>query len=770
MHYFKDVIFFKKYLDEGKEYVVTQLCRKLTLLKLGPSDLLFKKGEAAKHYFIVVRGCVNIYLNKDRYLGEARLDSEIMSPDELKRGLLAYCERVYQKYGGIDLMRYAGDPFFFDQVTLDFKHHLALSCSDGTSFGELGLMRNAPRAGTAITNCSTYLATLDAESFRKILHFEQHLKIDKKMKVFKESMLGDMEYNDQVKIAYYFKKKYLKKNDIIYNQGDQVGAIYIVRSGVVELRVKSQIDLLGLDKFEKDPNLKLVLEKNAKTIYGLQNTTSIIQKVAELGEKVLLNDWTELDKEHGIPHQMYTAIASTEVLVLYECTYRNYLWIRDNYPELAKSLAKKSKIKNKARYQQLLKANHIRTEQEKASKGINPKNTGVRLFTIETDHTEYTHMDDRDKQQFRGQSIKQEMQAIDDMVRAKSIVASNIKDDIGESIDEMVKCKYEQYKRRGIADSARAMARQKKRIRYGAFKEDLGYKTFVKKFKEFSDRAGGSRGGLSSVRMGSEEGSVDGRKGRSLITSVELKSKRLPGLNLMNNKISNKNKLNKSLDAVRVARRSVDFLRESIDVNDIPEMTISIYNCSMDLPQQSKSQNKQSSNNVSTRVPGSSLKARIQIERFSKTVDSTFTYNEWPKKHIYNSDEAIAEVSFAKKNTKNKKNCSDLIYQTIQNPLSKKRTTLTKQSKTKDLHVLASKRPFQAKLNPLLRKHIISQNNLLSRTYTINRPSNISNSKQSTFYGHLTDPEKTDIISHRTMRLKCLNVTSAVNLIPADIE
>lgn len=152
VYYFKDVKFFKTFLESGKDYIVTMLCKRLTLVRYGDSELLFKKGDAPKLFYIVVKGCVNIYLNKDRYLGEARVHLDPYDEELNKKILKEYCNKIKDKYGGVDFFNLLNDGFFFDSHTYDFKHHLAAQVQAGNSFGELAVIRSAPRAASAITN------------------------------------------------------------------------------------------------------------------------------------------------------------------------------------------------------------------------------------------------------------------------------------------------------------------------------------------------------------------------------------------------------------------------------------------------------------------------------------------------------------------------------------------------------------------------------------------------------------------------------------------
>ena len=385
-----------------------------------PSELLFKKGDAPRLFYIVVKGCVNIYLTRDRYQGESKIDGVTLGSEEARRQGLIYCNKIRDKFGNIDLSLYIDDPFFFDQKTYDFKHHLGLSIHGGNSFGELAVMRSAPRAATAISSTKTYLAALDSDSFRRILHFEQNQKIEKKMRFFKENLLGEMDYNDQVKIAYYFTSKKYKKNQIIYRQGDTVGYMYIIKKGRIELHTQRNTDIFNLSTIEKDKNLRKILQYNAQEIYGIVNNSKLNQKVTEIGEKNILADWIENTSVKGTYQQMYTSLCVTEEVDLYECTFHNFIWIKDNYPKLWSYILHVVNKKNRSRTDYINKSIDIRNKTYKNNKGITSNNIQVKLFAIQNNSVEYSNIN-KDEHMYGNNSNKEDIKHINDIIFNKRL-------------------------------------------------------------------------------------------------------------------------------------------------------------------------------------------------------------------------------------------------------------------------------------------------------------------------------------------------------------
>jgi CRP-like cAMP-binding protein len=381
--FFSQFDFFKKYLRKGLDSIVYQLCRKLTLLSLRHSEVLFKKGDASKYFCIVIRGGINIYMNREIPEGGISRDATTLEAEDYKKTVAQICESLVPDFGHINFASLIEDPFFFDQKSLGFRHHLAVKYGPGASFGELGVLRSVPRAATAVANSVTVAAILDSDNFRKILHQEQWIKIERKMRFFKESMLHDLDYNNQVKIAYYFTKRKYTKGDIIFKQGELIKGFYIVKSGRVELRTKEVMDVLNLEAWDAGPDIRKMMEYNSLEHMGFKNWQNLIQKICEVGEKGLLNDWEE--GKEGKFVEMYTALAASDDVVLYECNMHNLRWVRENFPKLWRRLRKESIEKNQQRREMVEAVKLRRIADEKAMKGITAKNKQAKIFSVRND-------------------------------------------------------------------------------------------------------------------------------------------------------------------------------------------------------------------------------------------------------------------------------------------------------------------------------------------------------------------------------------------------
>lgn len=98
----------------------------------------------------------------------------ITEPEEKKRLLeFKYNNRFLEEFRGIDLLVYQDDPFFFDLETQVFKHFFVNCIERGASFGELGVMRNVPRAATVVAKETSLFGTLESEDFVKIMKPEE---------------------------------------------------------------------------------------------------------------------------------------------------------------------------------------------------------------------------------------------------------------------------------------------------------------------------------------------------------------------------------------------------------------------------------------------------------------------------------------------------------------------------------------------------------------------------------------------------------------------
>lgn len=132
----------------------------------------------------------------------------------------------------------------------------------GSSFGELALMYNSPRAATVVASTDCGLWCLDRLTFRKILlgrSFKKRILYDEFLK--KVPILSKLTTYDRAKLADALNTKFYSKGDVIIKEGDVGENFYFIEYGSA-----------------------LVLKK------GHNDPLTTLQKGDYFGEVALLND------------------------------------------------------------------------------------------------------------------------------------------------------------------------------------------------------------------------------------------------------------------------------------------------------------------------------------------------------------------------------------------------------------------------------------------------------------------------------------------------
>ncbi|CAK9440391.1 uncharacterized protein LODBEIA_P44910 [Lodderomyces beijingensis] len=155
-----------------------------------------------------------------------------------------------------------GDFFYIiESGTVDFfvNDSKVNSSSDGSSFGELALMYNSPRAATAIAASDVTLWALDRLTFRRILlegTFNRRLMYEdflKDIDIFKS--LTDLERS---KLADALFTEMYKKGDNIVTEGETGENFYLIESGSCQVSSERLGEIKQLNKGDYFGELALI--------------------------------------------------------------------------------------------------------------------------------------------------------------------------------------------------------------------------------------------------------------------------------------------------------------------------------------------------------------------------------------------------------------------------------------------------------------------------------------------------------------------------------
>ena len=137
-----------------------------------------------------------------------------------------------------------GDYFYVvEKGTVDFyvNDNKVNSSGPGSSFGELALMYNSPRAANVVATSDCLLWALDRLTFRKILlgsSFKKRLMYDDLLKSM--PVLKSLTTYDRAKLADALDTKIYQPGETIIREGDQGENFYLIEYGAVDVSKKGQ--------------------------------------------------------------------------------------------------------------------------------------------------------------------------------------------------------------------------------------------------------------------------------------------------------------------------------------------------------------------------------------------------------------------------------------------------------------------------------------------------------------------------------------------------
>lgn len=177
-----------------------------------------------------------------------------------------------------------GDYFYIvESGTVEFyvNNSKVNTSGAGSSFGELALMYNSPRAATVIATTDCFLWTLDRMTFKKILlasSFEKRLMYDNLLKSM--PIFTTLTTYERAKLSDALDTKYFEEGDVIIREGDLGDDFYLIEYGEVEVSKKGKgvIAILKDHDYFGEVALLNDLPRQA-TIKALKKT-----KVATLGK------------------------------------------------------------------------------------------------------------------------------------------------------------------------------------------------------------------------------------------------------------------------------------------------------------------------------------------------------------------------------------------------------------------------------------------------------------------------------------------------------
>ncbi|WWC87761.1 uncharacterized protein L201_002653 [Kwoniella dendrophila CBS 6074] len=174
-------------LDEEQETDVLAAMKEVTI---SSGEMIIEQGAAGDYFYIVENGTLDIFVKKD---------GQVIDPEKGDRPLLG--KKV-------------------------------ATCKEGSSFGELALMHNAPRAASILSITPCTLWALDRVSFRTILldHTSRKRRLYESF-LSEVQILQSLQPHERAKIADVLESRTFNQGEDVIKQGEAGDEFFLIESG-----------------------------------------------------------------------------------------------------------------------------------------------------------------------------------------------------------------------------------------------------------------------------------------------------------------------------------------------------------------------------------------------------------------------------------------------------------------------------------------------------------------------------------------------------------
>lgn len=256
MQHTSDIKFFKQITEEQQSSKIhISCCQALTYKEFGVGEFIFNYGEEATFFCIILQGLVRVLIPKPPETPKAEPPKELEKLDKtqvnLGLGLLKNTIKVALKpiimskvedLSPVDTSRSGYTPgsdenkiqiIKEDPINQEESTSIEVaSLGAGASFGELALLRDAPRAASIQCVEPSIVAILSKSDYKRILGSFQEKQINDKIE-FLYGLPAFKKWSkvSLMKLSYYFIEKEVRKGTVLYKEGEEPANVYIIKSG-----------------------------------------------------------------------------------------------------------------------------------------------------------------------------------------------------------------------------------------------------------------------------------------------------------------------------------------------------------------------------------------------------------------------------------------------------------------------------------------------------------------------------------------------------------
>ncbi|EAR87444.2 cyclic nucleotide-binding domain protein (macronuclear) [Tetrahymena thermophila SB210] len=265
--------FFIKFREEGDEFTQRLFCKYIKYEYYNSSQLVFRTGQQGDSFYIILAGKVGIYAEKN----------QMINIQDVVNGFNQDKEMNQDTHDNIKLIK-----------VLDA----------GASFGEMALYEdNSLRVSTVFAHTDTFLGVIKREDYLNIIQKKEERERQKTIQnLINMSLFQGWNMKEISNIAEKMKTIHCKKEEIIYQENQQIQSVFIVLNGTFLIAQNDEIDewddctISVEDIMKKEKKIKKQKQKlrllQVHELFGeeelFQNQNKRIHKVVCISDKATL--------------------------------------------------------------------------------------------------------------------------------------------------------------------------------------------------------------------------------------------------------------------------------------------------------------------------------------------------------------------------------------------------------------------------------------------------------------------------------------------------
>lgn len=225
-----DIKFFRHLSRDLSEDAVSQCCLHMTYAYHRRNEFVFQQGDLGSKFYVVLEGEVAVIVTTDDGSGN-ELSNEVGK------------------------------------------------CSIGDAFGEFALITNKPRAASIYCTHDCHFAVLDKSDYTRILSKIHEQKISQKVDFLQDlPVFATWTRGSLQKLTYYFREKSFRRKQVLYQSGEVVSELLLIKEGEIEVLQELPVRL-KTDK--KLPTERKYIQRTEVVILGKGETVGYEEIISQ---------------------------------------------------------------------------------------------------------------------------------------------------------------------------------------------------------------------------------------------------------------------------------------------------------------------------------------------------------------------------------------------------------------------------------------------------------------------------------------------------------